>query len=84
MFWSAHMATIASAVNTAFVPGVGDFVVQCSTGIAELQRRGTNAAPWVTVGVISGSMAPIVSNPVAGAEYRFLAVSGTPVVQADQ
>lgn len=78
------MATLTSSLNTEFTPSAGDFIVQCSSGVAELQRRGASGAPWVSAGVISGNNAPIVSNPVAGAQYKFVAVAGTPVVQADQ
>lgn len=78
------MATIASAVNTAFTPGVGDFIVQCSAGGVSLERRNTAGAQWVSVGVITPNEAPIVSNPVAGAQYQFKTIVGTPVVQADQ
>jgi hypothetical protein len=78
------MATIASAVNTVFTPNAGDFVVQCTTGVVVLQRRGTAGAPWANVGIITGNDAPIVTNPVAGVQYQFTTVSGTPVVQADQ
>jgi hypothetical protein len=78
------MAQIASAVNTAFTPAVGDFIIQCSGGAVGLQRRNAAAAEWVDVGQISSGEAPIVSNPIAGADYRFIAIVGTPVVRADQ
>lgn len=79
------MATIATALNTPFTPAAGDFIVQCSAGVAELQRSGDTDAPWTHVGIITGNDAPIVSNPVAGARYQFLQVgSTTAVVQADQ
>lgn len=79
------MATIATALNTPFTPAAGDFIVQCSAGVAELQRSGDADAPWTHVGVITGNDAPIVSNPVAGARYQFLQVGATTaVVQADQ
>lgn len=79
------MATIASALNTPFTPAAGDFIVQCSTGVAELQRSNDADAPWTSVGVLSGNDAPIVANPVAGARYQFIQVGATTaVVQADQ
>lgn len=79
------MATIATALNTPFTPAAGDFIVQCSAGIAEVQRSNDVDAPWVSVGIITGNQAPIISNPVAGARYQFVQVgSVTPVVQADQ
>lgn len=79
------MPTIATALNTPFTPAVGDFVVQCSAGTAQLQRRNTVGAAFVNVGVITGNDAPIVSNPVGGVQYQFAQVgSTTAVVQADQ
>ncbi len=79
------MATLTTALNTAFTPAVGDFIVQCSSGVAALERRNTAGAAWVSVGIVTGNDAPIVSNPVAGASYRFVQVGATTaVVQADQ
>lgn len=78
------MTTIATAVDTPFTPAAGDFIVQCSTGVVALERSNDNDAPFVLVGYVSGNEAPIVSNPIAGARYRFVTISGTPVVQADQ
>jgi hypothetical protein len=78
------MPQIASAVNTAFTPAVGDFIVQCTGGVVGLQRRGAAAAEWTDVGTITSNDSPIVSNPVAGADYRFVPIVGTPVVRADQ
>lgn len=78
------MATIASALNTVFTPAAVDFVVQVSSGVVALQRRGTSGAAWVNVGLITANEAPIVSNPVAGVQYQFVPVSGSPSVQADQ
>lgn len=79
------MATMTTALNTAFTPAAGDFIVQCSAGTAALERRNTAGAAWVSVGIVTGNDAPIVSNPVAGASYRFVQVgSTTAVVQADQ
>lgn len=79
------MATIASAVNTAFTPGAATpFIVQVGGSLAPvtLMRRNTSGAAWVPVGPpISGAL--IVDNPVAGAEYQF-ACNGTAQVQADQ
>ena len=79
------MATIATALNTPFTPAAGDFIVQCSAGVASLERSNDTDAPWVNVGTITGNDAPIVSNPVAGARYQFRQIgSTTAVVQADQ
>lgn len=77
------MATIASALATEFTPAAGDFVAQASGGAAQLQRKQSAGAEFVTVGLLHNEGA-IVSNPVAGAVYKFVAVIGTPVVQADQ
>lgn len=78
------MATIASALNTPFTPAAREFIVQAAAGTAVLQRRNTSGAAWVRVGEITPNRAEIVSNPVAGAEYQFVALAGTPTVQADQ
>ena len=79
------MATIATALNTPFTPAAGDFIVQCSAGVAALERSNDADAPFVYVGTITGNDAPIVSNPVAGARYQFRQIgSTTAVVQADQ
>lgn len=79
------MAILSSALNSAFTPAVGEFIVQCSAGVAGLERRNDSGAPWVNVGQITGNDAPIVSNPVAGAQYRFVQVGATTAaVRADQ
>ena len=78
------MATIASALNTPFTPAAGPFIAQVSGGRALLQRRNTAGAAWTNVGEIGADAAPMIENPVAGADYRFITASGTPVVQADQ
>lgn len=78
------MATLTTALNTSFEPAVGQFVAQCSNGQVSLERRGTSGAAWVSVGFITPNSAPVIDNPVAGCQYRFVAVSGSPVVQADQ
>ena len=78
------MATLTTSLDSAFTPAAGDFVVQATGGTVALERRNTSGAAWVEVGRITGNAAPIVSNPVAGVQYRFVSVSGSPVVQADQ
>ena len=78
------MATLTTAVNTAFTPDAGQFIIQVggSPAPVTLLRRNTAGAPWVPVGpVLSGAW--IVDNPIAGADYQFR-VDGTAVVQADQ
>lgn len=77
------MATLTTALNSAFTPGVGDFIAQ-TTGPVVLERRNTTGAAWVAAASMErGSY--IVANPVDGAQYRFVPV-GSPnaSVQADQ
>lgn len=77
------MATLTTALNTAFTPAAGDFIVQATGAPAILERRNTSGAAWAGVGTIVGGQ--IISNPIAGAQYQFRdAGQGTPVVQADQ
>ena len=78
------MATLTTSLNTAFTPAVGDFVVQATGGVVALERRNTSGAAWAEVGRFTGNAAPIVSNPVAGVQYRFVSIEGSPTVQADQ
>jgi hypothetical protein len=92
------MATISTSLNTAFTPGAGDFIVQVTGGAVQLQRRNTSGAAWAnvpsplnytmlgtsTASPLNDSSAWTVANPVAGAQYRAVAVTGTPVFQADQ
>ena len=76
------MTTIASALNTEFTPAAGDFDVQVFGGAAELMRKQTSGAAFVSVGLLHNEGA-IVSNR-AGDVYKFVAAIGTPIVQADQ
>lgn len=78
------MATLTTALDTAFTPAAGDFVVQATGGNANLFRRNTSGAAWVLVGTLNDNIAAIIANPVAGVQYQFTSVNGTPVVQADQ
>ena len=78
------MATLVSTLNTSFTPATGVFNVQCSGGTAQLERQNTVGAAWAVVGVLANGQASIVENPVAGANYRFVGLSNSPVVQADQ
>jgi hypothetical protein len=79
------MATLTTALNTAFTPAAGNFRVQCSGGSVELQSRGTSGAAWVRVGQMSPGVVMLVENPVAGVDFRFVPDgSSTPTVQADQ
>lgn len=78
------MPTLTNALNTAFTPTVGDFIVQASPPGAVLERRNTAGAAWVSCLLVRG--AATVANPVAGAQYRLMAQAGqaAPTVQADQ
>ena len=79
------MTTLTNALDTVFVPGVGDFIVQATPLPAFLDRRNTAGAAWAAVDGVPIVGALIVNNPVAGAEYRFRATpAGTTNVQADQ
>lgn len=78
------MATIASALDTAFEPAVGNFNLQVTgRGMVNLLRRNTSGSPWALVSpYVRG--AHVVTNDIAGAEYMLTANTGTPTVQADQ
>lgn len=76
------MATIASALNAEFTPAAGDFDVQVSGGAAELHRRQTAGAAFVRVGLLHNEGGTVTNR--AGYVYKFVAVIGTPTVQADQ
>lgn len=79
------MPALTTALATAFTPAAGDFIVQCTAGVAALQRENASGAGWTHVGTITGNDAPIVSNPVAGARYQFVQVGATTAtVRADQ
>lgn len=76
------LITGSNALNTDFTPAAGDFTVEVSGGAATLQAKAASGATFVTVGRIDNERR-IVSNPVAGAIYRFQ--SGEAVtVRADQ
>ena len=78
------MTTLTTALNTTFTPAAGAFIVQCTGGNAQLERRGSSSASWAIVGVVANGLASNIDNPVAAADYRFTGLSGTPSVQADQ
>lgn len=78
------MATLTSALNTSFTPAAGTFVVQCNGGLVRLERQNSSGAAWAMVGDIKSGQAQNVDNPVAGPNYRFIGMVGTPVIQADQ
>lgn len=82
------MATLVSAVDTPFTTAATPFYVQVTGGQAVLQSRGNGAAACAGIAVI-GSAGPnnqawIIQNPVAGVDYQFVTVAGTPVVLATQ
>ena len=83
------MAALTTALNTEFTPLVGDFNVQCTVGLARLERKNAAGAAWAVVGDLEVGDAKVVSNPIAGAIYQFVARepfgdTGTPIVRADQ
>ena len=49
------MATLTTALATSFTPAAGDFIVQCSAGVASLQRRASAGAGWTHVGTLTGN-----------------------------
>ena len=77
------MATLIAALAAEFTPAVGDFNAQASAGRAILWRKQAAAAAFVEVGRLHNN-GVIVSNPVAGAVYKFTAGDPTVQVQADQ
>ena len=77
------MATLATAVNTAFTPTATQFSVQVKGGSIELLRKQTSGADLVSVGMIS-NQAVIVQNPTSGCVYQMQASFGNPTVQADE
>lgn len=77
------MATIASAVETEFTPAAGDFIAQAIGSPVALMRKNSAGAAFVPV-VSMDNQALVVSNPVAGAVYKFVATGRPVTVQADQ
>lgn len=78
------MANLTATLNSSFTPSAGDFLAQATNGVSQLQRANSSTCAWATIeGFIRGAL--IVSNPVAGAGYRFIAAGTTNViVSADQ
>lgn len=78
------MTTLTTTLGATFTPAAGDFIVQATGAPAVLERRNTAGAAWAGVGRVDGAV--IVSNPVAGVDYRVVAMSGniTPTIQVDQ
>lgn len=81
-----HMALLTSTLEAEFTPAVGDFVAQSTgIGLVTVMRKNAAAAAWAPAE--GGSLfdrAAVISNPVAGAVYKFTLNSGSPVVRADQ
>lgn len=78
------MASLTTANDTEFTPAAGDFIAQSTGAGAVLLRKNASAvATFAVVGNIVRDTAVIVSNPVAGAVYKFAADAGA-VVRADQ
>ena len=84
------MAIICDTLNTVFVTDhTKPFYIQVDgEGSAFLQSRGTSGSPWVactqTLGKPGLGCIPSFESLVAGIEYRFIAVTGTPDVLAIQ
>lgn len=78
------LITNSDQLGVAFTPAsASDFIVQVSGGEVILQRRNTSTASFVNA-VNLANQAYIISNPVAGADYMWVKVSGSPVCRADQ
>jgi hypothetical protein len=79
------MATISNSTteDAEFTPAAGDFLVQATNGAVDLLRKNASGAAFASVGQIDGQ-AMIVSNPIAGAVYKWRRASGAPAFQADQ
>lgn len=77
------MASLTSALDTEFTPAAGDFIASVVGGTAALVRKNSSGTAFAEVGRISNA-GVIVSNPIAGAVFKFVAVTSAPTVQADQ
>lgn len=83
------MPTLTTALNTTFTPTKTAFAVQVSGGTCYLERRQTTGAAWVPIQAPNGKAVMTtggydITNVVVGSQYRFVPVSGNPVVQADE
>ena len=80
------MATLVTALGTAFTPTATTFIVEVSgQGHVHLQRRASASDPWVGVrgNPIIGGEAVNVLNPYIGAVYRLMSIDGgSPTVKA--
>lgn len=79
------MTALVTALNTEFTPAVGDFIASVTGDASAMLQRKSDAAAsdWAMVGSIH-QRAVNISNPVAGAVYRFVSTYGTPTVRAEQ
>jgi hypothetical protein len=80
------LLTGSDTLDTTFTPAAGDFIAQVTGGgaVSLMRKTASGAAAFAFVGTIQANTSVTVSNPVAGAVYKFTAVSGTPAVRADQ
>lgn len=81
------LITDSNTLGTPFTPAVGDFVIQVTGGVVQLQRRNADAAAWAPVeGGIMGPGAYDATQRVAGVDWQFTAPPGgtAAVVRADQ
>ena len=80
------MATLVTALGTAFTPTATSFIVEVSgQGHVHLQRRASASDPWTGVrgNPICGGEAVNVDNPYIGAVYRLMSIDGgSPTVKA--
>jgi hypothetical protein len=80
------MALLTSAINTEFVPAIGNFRVQATGGNVVLQSKPVAGSEFAKDAEVIGGEAKIIQNVVLGTIYRFVpaALSGPAVVRADQ
>lgn len=83
------MPTLTAALNTTFTPTKTSFAAQVTGGTCYLERRQTAGAAWAPVLATNGQAlmktgAYDITNVAAGSQYRFVAATGNPVVQADE
>lgn len=82
------MATTTITLDTAFVPAVGVFRVQCTEGDSFiLFSRGSSSEAWVNIGSLGGNSVSLLDNPIAGVEYKIAQVGRpgfTPTLKMDQ
>ena len=78
------LITNSNALNTAFSPATGAFVVEVGGARVDLYRR-VSGGEWRKCGTIENGQSCDVPNSVAGFEYRFVVSgNGTATVAAYQ